>query len=150
MKIVKCDQCNGRACEHCSKHKKCDKCEDMLCPECVRDDSHECSYCGVLYCNNCNGDDDYDDGAEVDYCEECRKTCCKPCRMRVYQEGGIDCVGCIKLLPDEVMQSLITLKQEVEELKNENRELKGVNKELEDVNKELQDEIKELKDKQGK
>ena len=121
----------------------------MLCPECVQDEGHECSYCGVLYCNECNDDD----GAgvdKVDFCEECEKICCKPCRMRVYQEGGIDCINCIKLLPDEAIQSLIELKQEVEELKNENRELKGVNKELEDVNKELQDEIKELKYKQGK
>ena len=163
-KTKECGNCHNSVCEHCFKDKECDKCKDMLCPRCVRYDGHECSYCGVLYCNDCN------DGTKaarspwaypepsvsnlVDACEECDKICCKPCRMRVYQEGGIDCINCIKLLPDKVIQSLIaqssTLKQEVEELKNENRELKGVNKELEDVNKELQDEIKELKDKQGK
>ncbi|KAL7451197.1 hypothetical protein ACHAWC_003021 [Mediolabrus comicus] len=158
VKIEECGKCDNSVCEHCFKDKECDKCKDRLCPECVRDRGNECYYCGVLYCNECNDQDgsyrgDGDDGAgvvQVDFCEECYKNCCKPCRMRVYQEGGIDCINCIKLLPDEAIQSLIELKQEVEELKNENRELKGVNKELEDVNKELQDEIKELKDKQGK
>jgi len=149
VKIVKCGNCHGFACEHCFKDKECDNCKDMLCPECVRDDSHECSYCGVLYCNNCN----VDDGAGVDqvnFCEECEKICCKPCRMRVYQEGGIDCINCIKLLPDEAIQSLIELKQEVEDLRNEVGELKIENRELKGANKELQDEVKELKDKQGK
>ena len=60
---------------------------------------------------------------EVDACEECDKICCKSCRMRMYQEGDIDCFNCIKYyLPDEVLLQLMVksrnLQQKVEELKN--------------------------------
>lgn len=119
-----------------------------------------CSYCDLVYCKDCNSS--LDSGEELCSCNQCRKSCCNSCRLRIYQEGGDHCIDCIRLLPHE--EALV---EKVERLKTENMELKNVNKELpheatlleqyrrlqqevkclEKENRELKLEIEHLKDK---
>jgi hypothetical protein len=148
VKLENCENCGGFVCEHCSKYEdECNRCHIKLCSGCHLYGGprlvYKCSYCGVSHCNDCNSDD------MMHCCEYCDKNCCNSCRLRMFHEGGIECVaGCIKLLPHEaalIHQSRI-LQQEVEQLKNENRELKLENNVVKREIRELKRENKALRD----
>jgi hypothetical protein len=148
-KFYRCGACDDLFCDYCSKScTQCNHCSNKICSECIEHNiGHGCSYCGVAYCrnNHCNRLGDGDEKV-VQYCRQCRKYCCKSCRLRIFQEEGGECVECIKLLPNNevlqvLMQQSVRLKQEVEVIKNENRELKIGMREVE----QLKNEIKELK-----
>ena len=150
VEVYECGKCDDLACEHCSK--KCNNCHQTICSECIENDRvYFCAYCGGSHCVDCNNQGNNEN--PIRFCKQCSKYGCNSCRLRMYQEGGIDCVDCMKLLPNEVFLQLIEqsarLKQEVEELKNENKELKLEREEVEQLkheNKELKLQIKELRE----
>ena len=127
VKVDDCERCGELTCEHCSNFTECDKCNGKFCAGCAECyPPTVCVYCGVSYCDDCN------DGVDgVRFCDQCPKSCCNSCRLRMCQERISDCDDCIKLLPQNTLVAqLRRLQEEVGHLKNENRELKLENKQL--------------------